>query len=63
MKKKDKAELEKLTNETVKLLSSLNALEKTFSRIKNEGEELLRKLLKANDEVNEDVKPPKFDEG
>jgi len=46
MSKADKAKLEKLTNETVDLLGTLNTLEKTFSRIKNEAEELLRKLLK-----------------
>ena len=46
MSKADKAKLEKLTNETVDLLGTLNVLEKTFSRIKNEAEELLRKLLK-----------------
>lgn len=49
MSKADKAKLEKLTNQTVDLLGTLNALEKTLSRVKNESEELLRKLLKVND--------------
>jgi len=44
----DEKKLERLTNQTVKLMSKQNALEKTFSRIKNETEELLRKLLKKD---------------
>ena len=50
MSKTNKKELEKLTNQTADVLSKLNILEKTFSRIKNEAEELLRKLLKRNGE-------------
>lgn len=46
MSEADKKKLEGLTNKAVNLLGTLNTLEKTFSRIKNEAEELLRKLLK-----------------
>jgi len=49
MSKVDEKELESLTNRTVKLMGDQNKLEKTFSRLKNETEELLRKLLKKND--------------
>jgi len=45
MSKKDEKKLEGLTNETVKLLDAIHKLEVTLSRIKNEGEELLRKLM------------------
>jgi len=45
MSQTNEQKLERLTNQTVKLISQHNTLEKTFSRIKNEAEELLRKLL------------------
>jgi len=44
----DEKKLEKLTDRAVKLMSNLNGLEITFSQLKNESEELLRKLLKRN---------------
>lgn len=48
MSKADKKKLEALTNGTIKLLAQLNALQKTFSQIKNEAEDLLRRLLKKS---------------
>jgi len=48
--KADEKKLEKLLDKAVKLMGNLNGLEITFSRIKNESEELLRKLLKRNGE-------------
>lgn len=48
MSKADEKKLERLTNRTVRLLGRINTLEKTFSRVKNEAEELLRKLLRKN---------------
>jgi len=50
MSKADEKKLESLTNRTIKLMSQQNALEKIFSRLKNETEELLRKLIKRNDD-------------
>ena len=44
MSKKDEKRIEKLTDEIVVLLNRLHKLELTLSRIKNEGEELLRKF-------------------
>lgn len=40
--------VEKLLGRLIKLVSQLNILEKTFSRLKNEAEELLRTMLKRN---------------
>lgn len=48
MSRADEKKLEKLTNQTIDLLNEQNALEKTFSRVKNETEELLRKQLKKS---------------
>jgi len=47
MSPEDKKKLESLIDEDVKLLDDVHKLELTLSRIKNEGEELLRKLLSA----------------
>lgn len=49
MNKTDERKLERLTDRAIRLSGKLNALEKTFSRLKDETEELLRKLLKRND--------------
>lgn len=49
MSETDKKKAKRLLGELVEVMSQVNALEKTFSRLKNESEELLRKLLKAND--------------
>lgn len=49
MNETDEAKATKLLEQLVELISQVNILEKTFSRIKNESEELLRKLLKVND--------------
>ncbi len=48
-KKTDEEKTEHLLGKLIEVVSQLNALEKTFSRLKNESEELLRKLLKRND--------------
>jgi len=48
MSEKDEKKLEKITSRLIGVISQLNILEKTFSRLKNESEELLRKLLKRN---------------
>ena len=50
MNKEDEKKLENLIDEDVELLDNVHKLELTLSRIKNEGEELMRKLLstKAN---------------
>lgn len=45
----DEKKAKKLLDKLVEIMSQVNALEKTFSRLKNEAEELLRKLLKVND--------------
>ena len=39
--------IERLTDQAVKILDRLNKMELTFSRLKNEGDDLLRNLLKA----------------
>lgn len=62
MSETDEKKVEKLLGKLIELVSDLNVLEKTFSRLKNEAEELLRKLLKRSDRVDEDVEPPEFDE-
>jgi len=49
MSKTDEKKATQLLEQLVKIISQLNALEKTFSRIKNEAEELLRKLLRRNE--------------
>lgn len=49
MSKTDEKKLESLTSRTVNLMNSQNRLEKTFSRLKNETEEFLRKLMKRNE--------------
>jgi len=45
MDKKDEKRIEKLTDQIVVLLNRVHRLELTLSRIKNEGEELLRKFM------------------
>jgi len=45
MSKKDEKHIEKLTDQLVVLLNRLHKYELTLSRIKNEGEELLRKFM------------------
>ena len=45
MDKKDEKRIEKLTDQIVVLLNRVHQLELTLSRIKNEGEELLRKFM------------------
>ncbi len=49
MNQTDEKKATRLLNRLVKIMSQVNALEKTFSRLKSEAEELLRKLLKRND--------------
>ena len=61
MNQTDEKKATKLLEQLVELISQLNTLEKTFSRIKNESEELLRKLLKKDDTLDENVKVPEFD--
>lgn len=48
MSESDEKRLEKLTGKLIEVIDQLNIIEKTFSRVKNESEELLRKLLKRN---------------
>ncbi len=48
MSNANEKKLEKLTDKAVKLMSNLNGLEITFSQLKNETEELLKKLLKRD---------------
>ena len=63
MSETDEKKATKLLEQLVELISQLNTLEKTFSRIKNESEELLRKFLKRKDDtLDENVESPKFDE-
>jgi len=45
MTMKQEKKLDSLINQVVKVISELHELEMTFSRLKNESEELLRKLL------------------
>jgi len=47
MSVKQKRHLESLTNQNIRLMSKLHKLEVTFSRLKNESEELLRQLLSS----------------
>jgi len=47
-KETNEKKVEKLLGKLIKLVSQLNILEKTFSRLKNETEELLRRILKRN---------------
>lgn len=49
MSKKDENQAQRLTNKVVELLDSVHHLELTLSRLKNEGEELLRKLLQRHE--------------
>ena len=42
-----KKELNSLINRLVKVMDDLHKLEVTFSRLKNESEELLRRLLSS----------------
>lgn len=53
MNKQDEKKAQKLTDEIVELLDSVHQLELTLSRVKNEGEELLRKLLKRHEPQQE----------
>ena len=48
MSESDEKKLEKLTGRLIEVIGQLNSIEKTFSRLKDESEELLRKLLKRN---------------
>ena len=45
----DEKKLERLTNKLIKVIERLHELEKTFSRLQNETEELLRKMLIKQD--------------
>lgn len=47
-KKTNDKKTERLLGKLVELVAQLNVLEKTFSRLKNEADELLRELLKRN---------------
>lgn len=49
MIKKKERKLDRLLNRTVKIMDKLHQLEITFSRLKNESEELLRELLIKKD--------------
>ncbi len=46
-KQQEKKKLNELTNQNIELLNDVHELEVTLSRIKNEGEELLRKFMSA----------------
>jgi len=52
MSRKQERKFENLTNRVVKLMNRLHELEMTFSRLKNESEELLRKMLSRQDGKN-----------
>lgn len=45
MSKKDEKKLEKLEDQLVVLLNRVHNLELTLSRLKNEGQELLRDIM------------------
>ena len=47
-KETNEKKVEKLLGRLVELISQLNILEKTFSRLKSETDELLRIILKRN---------------
>jgi len=47
-KETNEKKVEKLLGKLVNLVSQLNILEKTFSRLKSETDELLRAILKRN---------------
>lgn len=48
MSKTNEEKAEQLLGKLIEVVGQLNSLEKTFSRLKDESEELIRKMLKRN---------------